>query len=172
MKFLILLIFIFLSSCTPSKKVYMCGEYVCKDKREFNAYFKENISIEVFNTKKEESEEVDLVNINLNKKTTLKKSKNKVFDVIKAKKEEKRIREVALKKKELDNKKKIIIKNNKSFNNKEKKIVTKKRIVKKKMLRTDINPRCPVIEDCDIDKVTNEILKTSKKKDFPNITIK
>ena len=43
---------IFIYSCSKTKKVYICGDHPCKNKKEIEEYFKDNISIEVYVVKK------------------------------------------------------------------------------------------------------------------------
>ena len=46
-KFLILLLFLFLYSCSKPKTVLICGDHICVNKTEAEQYFQENLSIEV-----------------------------------------------------------------------------------------------------------------------------
>ena len=40
-----ILVFIVLLSCTNSNKVYICGDHPCKNKKEIDDYFQNNILI-------------------------------------------------------------------------------------------------------------------------------
>ena len=42
-----LIILFFLTNCSKSKTVLICGDHVCINKAEANQYFEENLSIEV-----------------------------------------------------------------------------------------------------------------------------
>ena len=57
---------IFLTSCNKPKTVFLCGDHVCVNKAEAEQYFEENLSIEVRIIDKQQSEEVSLVELNLN----------------------------------------------------------------------------------------------------------
>ncbi len=177
MKIILFLFLFLLLNCASSNEVYMCGEYICKNKKEFNEFFKQNISVEVFNPKTKQKNEIDLVSENLNNKKSPQSKKSKIFDIITAKKEERKIKKAAIKRRNLEKEKIKKIKKNKikqvkvikKQNNNEKKLnsIKKKNIIKKNTIS-----RCPIIEDCDIDQVSDEILKTSREKDFPNITVR
>ena len=92
MKYLYLLLFFFLFSCFGNEKiVYLCGDYICKNKKERDQYFEENLVIEYvkISSKKElkilkkQKEEVVLKK---NKKKPKKTKVSKVYSVKKAKK--------------------------------------------------------------------------------------
>ena len=52
MKFFYLLAFFLLVSCVSTKKTYLCGNRECLDKKEFNEYFSENLSVELMSNNK------------------------------------------------------------------------------------------------------------------------
>ena len=94
MKYLYFLLFLFLFSCFGNEKiVYLCGEYICKNKKERDQYFEENLVIEYVKIsskkelkilkKKKEREEVVLKK---DKKKPKKTKVSKVYSVKKAKK--------------------------------------------------------------------------------------
>ena len=94
MKYLYFLLFFFLFSCFGNEKiVYLCGEYICKNKKERDQYFEENLVIEYVKIsskkelkilkKKKEREEVVLKK---DKKKPKKTKVSKVYSVKKAKK--------------------------------------------------------------------------------------
>ena len=94
MKYLYFLLFFLLFSCFGNEKiVYLCGEYICKNKKERDQYFEENLVIEYVKIsskkelkilkKKKEREEVVLKK---DKKKPKKTKVNKVYSVKKAKK--------------------------------------------------------------------------------------
>ena len=45
---LLILIFLVLIGCSSGKKVYICGDHKCKNQKEIDDYFANNISIEVY----------------------------------------------------------------------------------------------------------------------------
>ena len=64
MKILFIFFFILVSCSTINdskvKKVYICGDHECANKKEINDYFKNNISIEIYTLSK--SSKKDIVN--------------------------------------------------------------------------------------------------------------
>ena len=66
MKFLYLILILFLLSCGTAKKTYICGDRPCIDKKEFNEYFAENLIVEVINKNKNKTNKFDLVKLNTN----------------------------------------------------------------------------------------------------------
>ena len=48
MRKIYIFLFIIISACTTNNKVYICGDHPCKDKKEVESYFKDNISMEVY----------------------------------------------------------------------------------------------------------------------------
>ena len=46
MVFLNIFSFILISSCSKPKTVFICGDHICVNKSEANAYFEENLTIE------------------------------------------------------------------------------------------------------------------------------
>ena len=105
MRFLLLLIFIF--SCSNlnnygTKKIYICGDHPCANKREVKSYFENNISIEVYTvaSKKRKNNKYDLVQLNMSKE-----EKDKYVSFVE---NEKRIINEVKKRK---NNKKIVLKN-------------------------------------------------------------
>ena len=64
---LLILIFIVLIGCSGGKKVYICGDHQCKNQKEIDDYFANNISIEVYvmESKKSEIKNQDLVQANI-----------------------------------------------------------------------------------------------------------
>ena len=66
---------LFLVSCVgfnseKTKKIYICGNHECKNKKEIREYFENNISIEVYTVtaSKKQSQDVDLVQLNISDK--------------------------------------------------------------------------------------------------------
>src|SRR5210317_667476 len=174
MKYFFIVFFIFLFGCSSTNKVYMCGDRPCVDKKEFKAYFAENLTIEVQTKTDKKNNTIDLVKLNTNanapevksepnvvdEKTKIKEQKNK-------EKEEKRLAKLNKKNKEV---KEVIKKDNtqqkivKSSNLEKAKKITKNEEVK------DANSICEIITDCDIDKIAELLIKKGREKDFPDIT--
>ena len=74
MKYALLVIsFLFLANCSKPKTVLICGDHVCVNKAEAEAYFKENLSIEVKVINKKVKDEINLVELNLKKNQNGKK---------------------------------------------------------------------------------------------------
>ena len=73
MKILLIFFFILVSCSTISnnkvKKVYICGDHECVNKKEINDYFKNNISIEIYTLSKssKKDKDFDLVELNMSK---------------------------------------------------------------------------------------------------------
>ena len=63
MKYYYFCIFLIVVSCTTVKKTYVCGDHICLDKKEFNEYFAENLTIEVKILKKKKKS-INLVQLN------------------------------------------------------------------------------------------------------------
>ena len=156
----------FLFSCvTPFEKVdrmYICGDHPCKNNKEIQEYFDNNISIEVYSidTDKNKTDKFDLAELNLLEDKL--KSKDKILvsekkDEIKQKvKERKRL--AKLKIKQIEDPKKIekIVKSQESVKKKKKSKITFIRI-------------CKNLEECDIDKISKLIMDLGKERDFPDI---
>ena len=73
MKFIYMVFFLLIFSCTTFKKEYVCGDHPCIDKKEFNEYFTNNLIIEIEPYKNNKNKSPNLVSINtdsLQKKNT------------------------------------------------------------------------------------------------------
>ncbi len=169
MRILFFLLIILLSSCAKSKSSFICGDHKCINKAEAKQYFEENLTLEVSITSKKEESRYDLIGINLgqeNQKIKILKKENKKI-VRKLSKEE-----IKDKKKQLKSKKKSKS-NEKVINKKTKKI--EKKVVKK---NTNLNLRnssvdiCLKLEKCNIDTISDYLIKLSYEKDFPNISLR
>ena len=99
MKVIKIILFLFIIQCVwplnKFEKVYICGDHKCANKAEAEEYFNNNISIEIYtiDTKKEDDEYFDLVELNLLKdklatknKIIVKDEKNKIDEKIKERK--------------------------------------------------------------------------------------
>tara|TARA_A100001011_G_scaffold386270_1_gene461761 strand:+ start:860 stop:1366 length:507 start_codon:yes stop_codon:yes gene_type:complete len=161
-----IIFFLFLFSCvTPFEKVdrmYICGDHPCKNNKEIQEYFDNNISIEVYSidTDKNKTDKFDLAELNLLEDKL--KSKDKILvsekkNEIKQKvKERKRL--AKLKIKQIEDPKQIekIVKSQESVKKKKKSKITFIRI-------------CKNLEECDIDKISKLIMDMGKERDFPDI---
>ena len=161
-----IIFFLFLFSCvTPFEKVdrmYICGDHPCKNNKEIQEYFDNNISIEVYSidTDKNKTDKFDLAELNLLEDKL--KSKDKILvsekkDEIKQKvKERKKL--AKLKIKQIEDPKEIekIVKSQESVKKKKKSKITFIRI-------------CKNLEECDIDKISKLIMDLGKERDFPDI---
>ena len=92
MRYLYFLLFFFLFSCIGNEKiVYLCGDYICKNKKERDKYFEENLVIEYvkISSKKElkilKKQKEEVVS-KKNKKKPKKTKVSKVYSVKKSKK--------------------------------------------------------------------------------------
>jgi hypothetical protein len=213
MKYYYFCIFLIVVSCTTVKKTYMCGNHICLDKKEFNEYFAENLTIEVKILKKKKKS-INLVQLNsLNATTPLKITDASRLNAIKKKKKNKadlKTQRSILKQKRKN--KKIEEKNNiknkkylaklKQKNDKEN--IAQKTIIDKKLNSSKVKTKnilksgsgidktkvsdkiltyksvktkpqenlCKEINDCDIDKIAELLLKKGSKKKYPDITSK
>src|SRR6056300_1009705 len=92
MKFFFIIFFMFLLGCGSTNKVYMCGDRPCVDKKEFKAYFAENLTIEVQTKTDKKNNTIDLVKLNTNTNASVVASEPNVVNekaIIKAEKKKK-----------------------------------------------------------------------------------
>ena len=110
MKILIIIIISFLIlSCSNYKKVYWCGDHACVSKKEREAYFKDNMIVEVRDFKKINKEDKTLMEkIKRDAKSHKKKIDKKEDDMIKNAKIEKKLK--MKEEKELAKRKKLELK--------------------------------------------------------------
>ncbi len=166
-----LLAFIMLLGCTSSNRVYICGDHECKNKKEIEDYFKNNISMEVYvvESNKSKKKNQDLVQLNLLKdKKVDKKKEELVFlkkrkqEITKTKKEQKPSKlklKVETEKKEKPKKEK----------NKMDSAKSKTTFAYKKQKSTKIVHMCKSMEECDIDIISKKVNDLGKSKSFPDI---
>ena len=191
MRFFSLIILILLTQgCGGPKSVLLCGDHVCVNKTEAEQYFEENLSIEVKILDNKVKEEFDLVKLNLKENQEGKKqisissrestekvlkdlSKEEIIGIkknIKNKKSERKIVKNTLKKREKNKKQvkaKEVLKTDK--------IKQKKNTVDREKINTQFNnvvDVCTILEKCSIDEISKYLLGQSKKKRFPDITIR
>jgi len=167
MKFLLLFLFLFLFSCSipigGEKRVYICGDHTCANKKEVKEYFDNNISIEVYTitSDKDVKENFDLVELNLLKEKLESKEKIQISEkkknIKKQIKERKKLAKLKMKKVEESEKSQEIVK---------KREITKK----KKPTQFTIIRICKNLQECDIDQIAKIIMDIGRKKDYPDIT--
>ena len=168
MRLLLILLTIMLYSCSTSKSVLICGDHECINKEEAKLFFEENLTIEVKVITKNKEKNFSLVKMNLEKESEnikIIKSKNKKI-VRKLSKDE-----IKLKKNEIKEKKNRTKKI--SANKNEKKIEPVSSIKIEKSLNNK-NPSniCSILEKCNIDTISDYLIKQSLSKDYPNIASK
>ena len=158
-------------SCSNKpKSVLICGDHVCVNKNEAKQYFEENLTLEVKILNHEASEDADLIelnlrNINNQKKISLRKKQNttKEMKTLTPKEIEKIKKKVEKKKNENKDRKKIKdsieVKSKTNVNN----------INKKVKSNDDI---CTLLKECSIDEISKYLIKEGKKKKTPDITIR
>ena len=157
MKILFIFFFILVSCSTISgnkvKKVYICGDHECANKKEINDYFVNNISIEIYTLSKSSKKDKDFDLVELNMSNEDKKNLVSV-DV-----QKKQIRDIIKKRNKVS---KLNIK--KGENN----IVNRKKKNRPKITLVRI---CKDLQECDIDNVANVIIKKGNGKKYPDLTI-
>ena len=157
MKILLIFFFILVSCSTLNdskvKKVYICGDHECKNKKEINEYFENNISIEIYtvSNSSKKNKDFDLVELNM--------SNEDKRNFVSADVQEKQIRDKIKKRNKIS---KLNIK--KGENN----IVNRKRKSRPKITLVRI---CKNLQECDINNVTNIIIKKGNDKKYPDLTI-
>ena len=178
MKFIyIFMLFFFVTNCSKTKVVFVCGDHKCINKSEAEQYFEENLSIEVRLIDKQKKEEPSLVELNLNEdknkqrkvriyakdeggdqlKTLSKEEIVKIRKNIKNKKNEKKL-----------TKKSIIINESpkKKIRNNKKEVFIKKKVLK----RDKTIDVCTILKDCNIEEISKYLENQGRKKKFPDIT--
>ena len=185
-----LIIFFFIiftiQSCSKPRTVLICGDHICINKSEAEKYFEENLSLEVKIIDNKKKDNIDLVQLNLqrnnvNKKMVSIKKKDKTSQQIKTltKSEIKTIKSKLKKqkgdkkiaKKTNDNKQlgKKLSATNKTSNNEP---IKKIEINKKKNTTAKIIDVCTIVKKCSIDEISKFLIKEGNKKKFPNISIR
>ena len=172
MKVIKIILFLFIIQCVGPlnkvEKVYICGDHKCANKAEAEEYFNNNISIEIYtiDTKKEDDEYFDLVELNLLKDKLA--TKNKIIVKDEKKKIDEKIKErkklAKLKIKEIEKPVEKIKQDQEKLNN-----IKKTKPQKQKSKITFIRI-CKNLEECDIDKISKIVMEIGKEKDFPDIT--
>ena len=166
--YLLMIVLIIANACSKPKTVFICGDHVCVNKAEAKQFFEENLTLEVKIVDKKDNKEINLVQLNLNEG-----SNTRQVNVVKKKETKNQIRVLTnkevkeIKKKVKTNKnkyaKKIILKDEKRRKNV---------FFKKDNSKNDIVDICTIVNKCTIDEISKYLIKTGKKKDFPDITVR
>ena len=181
MKTLSLLLFVFLLGCNKPKTVLICGDHVCVNKTEAEQFFKENLTLEVKIIDKKDKNEIDLVELNLNKDANGKKrvsvaKKNSTKEKLKvlSSKEIRTIRKNIKRKQKKQKISKNIIKDEKKFKREKKTNKIKNNNISNNVnkIKKDFVDICTLIENCSIDEISKYLLNQGKKKGFPDITLR
>ena len=177
----ILICLLFITSCTSTNRVFICGDHECVNKDEANLFFEQNLSIEVKIIQKEKEDYFNLVKLNTqntNEKQNIKVLKNKKSKKIKKLSKN----EIVDKKREIKKIKRKLKKENKNFakksaskedintkNSENFKKVSKNKIVKKNIANE--KNICNVIEKCNIEEISKYLINKGKNKEYPNISL-
>ena len=170
MKFLLIIFFLILYSCSKPQTVLVCGDHKCVNKAEAKQYFEENLTLEVQIISKDKQTSYNLIDLNLKgDQPNIKVFKNNNQKVVKKLSKE----EIKEKKREIKKKKKILAQKSKE---------TKKEVNLKKKIKIDTpsshNSKnnsldiCLKLEKCDIDSIANYLIKSSNEKNYPNISLR
>jgi len=183
-KIIVFFFIIFLTNCSKPQTVTICGDHVCVNKAEAKKYFEENLSIEIRILDSERKKEISLVELNLkenllNQKKVSISTKNKTNNKLKklSKDEIKKIKSAIKEDKKIDkiaklnskkNKKDLKIKkniDNKDFLNK----TSQKKLENNSSSIVDV---CTIVDKCTIDEISKYLIKQSKDRKFPDITLR
>ena len=177
MRKIYLLFFIFLFSCSNTgKRVYICGDHPCKNKKEIEEYFKDNISIEVYvvESEKKKNKDRDLVELNIIKDNDYDQNNDKEFDFLRKRKNEKNFINKEGKSEKLKlkvtNTEKNQIKTSKKPEQGKINIISKNKSFSYKRNSTKIVHLCRKIDECDINLISEKIYDLGKEKSYPDIT--
>ncbi len=181
----ILFALMILYGCNKPKTVLICGDHICVNQAEAEQYFEENLSLEVQVIDMKKKEEINLVELNLNKApngnkeiTLLKKTRTNQ-KLKKLSKNDIKQKKVALKKRQkIKSDQKITKKASeelKSVKKKEKR-KSKKSTPKDKKVVYKVNKKttdiCTILDDCSIDEISKYLVNQGKNRKFPDITIR
>ena len=142
MKYLLIFL-LFITSCTSTKRVFICGDHECINKEEARLFFEQNLSIEVKIIQKEKEDYFNLVRLN-----TQNSDDKKNIRIVKRNKN-KKIKKLT--KNEIVERKKEI------------------KDIKEKLKKENNNSN--IIEKCDIDEISKYLINKGKNKDYPNISL-
>ena len=167
-KLIFIFVLILFQSCAKQKTILICGDHVCVNKAEAKQFFEENLTLEVKIVDKKDNKEINLVQLNLNEGSNIRQ-----VNVVKKKETKNQIR-VLTNKEVKEIKKKVKT----SKNNYAKKIILKDKKRRKNIFfeknnsKNDIVDICTIVNKCTIDEISKYLIKTGKKKDFPDITVR
>ena len=172
MKNIYFFIFLIFLSCSTGNKVYICGNHECKNQKEIDDYFKNNISMEVYVIKNDKliKKNQDLVQLNLSKDKKIKKKKKDNLDFLNKRTEKSN-------KKVLNEKSQKLKLKVQTDNNQIDKIAKKKidsvnqqgKFTYKKPKSTKIVHLCKSIKECDIDIISKRVNDLNKDKSYPDL---
>ena len=170
MKYLFFILFLFTLSCAKHKSVLICGDHKCINKTEAKQYFEENLTIEVQIITKDKKSSFDLVDLNINnEKPEIKVYKNKTNKIVKKlSKKEIKAKKIKLKKNIEKRKPETEITKTKKST---KKITIKKELTSYNTKNNSIDI-CKKLKKCDIDSITDYLIKVRNEKKYPNISLK
>ena len=193
--FILFFITIFLSSCSSTKKVYLCGDRECVNKKEAEQFFEENLTLEVLFTDKKKTKSIDLVKLNTDTiKYNVKEKRKKAFFKLSNKEKKAIQKQVKLKEKKIkseikkknkEEKIKLSKKKSKPESEKQSNILDNlfkknksNNVVKKKdnKINNSINKVvkkdeiCSIIDKCDIDQISEYLIKKGNNKEFPDLS--
>ncbi len=170
MKYLLFGLVFLTFSCVKQQSILICGDHICVNKAEAKQYFEENLTLEVQIISDSKKNSYDLVDLNIEgEKPDIKVFKSKNKRIVK-KLSKKQIKE-----------KKIEVEKKRKKSKLETKKTNKKPIYKKKIQKEEISTSkseklsidiCLKLKKCDIDSITNYLIKVSNEKDFPNISLR
>ena len=176
MRYILFFFIVFIISCSQKKSILICGDHRCINKAEAKQYFEDNLTLEVQIISKNNKKSFNLIDLNINEsnpKIKVIENKNKKVikelstEEIKAKKAELKIKKKQPKVK-IEEIKKIKIEEKKLKNIIEEKKPTKVTSIKK--FEDNSKDICLKLEKCDIESITEYLIKVSNKKDYPNIS--
>ena len=169
MKYFLFFLILFIYSCGKPKSVLICGDHKCVNKSEAKQYFEENLTIEVQVISKDKKSSFDLVELNTNegdkKIKIFKKQNNKIVKQLSKE-------QIKVKKKEVKDKKKLVkLKKEKNINTdfKEEKAA---RVISIKEINSNSIDICLKLEKCDIESITDYLIKIGNEKNYPNISLR
>ncbi|MDC0343954.1 hypothetical protein OAM66_00435 [Pelagibacteraceae bacterium] len=189
MKFILVILLLFVNNCVPKQEVYLCGNKECLNKKDTREYFKKNLSIQVKMNKTINDKNVDLIELNKSSLNSTKKNVRKIDNQNnyltrseknaekKAQKLKKKLakkeKKIALRQAKLDKKNilqndKIKKKNDNKFFN----IFNKKKVVSK-ISRDNINQEnnfCIIENKCNIEEISLHINSIGRNKPYPDIS--
>ena len=155
----------------------ICGDHICINNEEAEQFFEENLSIEIKIENKKQSRKFDLIELNMrenqnNIKSVSINEKRKLKNKIKIL-NNKEIKKIKSKIKQNKDKKKLAKKVDMNKEELKSSDNSKNFDIKKKDDQTlNVQDVCKIIEKCNIEQISNFLIKEGKKKKFPDITLR